>query len=119
MPDRVGIEPLSLEALPAVNREQAPGLAQGRAAYAGARRSGCVGQTSTWTPRPFVLAAAFHASRHTAASLLLEHGVPLEVVPAVLGHASLAITADVYARVSMDTKRWALETLSEAFEVSR
>ena len=60
----------------------------------------------------------FHASRHTAASLLLDSGVPLEVVSAVLGHASLAITADVYARVSMDAKRRALETLSEVFGAS-
>jgi integrase len=47
----------------------------------------------------------FHAARHTAATLLLEQGVPLEVVSAVLGHAGLAITADVYAKVGMDAKR--------------
>ena len=53
----------------------------------------------------------FHASRHTAATLLLEAGVPLEVVSAVLGHASLAITADVYAQVTQDSKRRALSQL--------
>ena len=59
----------------------------------------------------------FHACRtHTAASLLLDSGVPLEVVSAVLGHASLAITADVYARITMDAKRRALEALSDAVE---
>jgi integrase len=58
----------------------------------------------------------FHASRHTAATLLLDRGVPLEVVSAILGHASLAITADVYARVTMDSKRRALEPLSAALE---
>lgn len=52
-----------------------------------------------------------HASRHTAATALLEAGVPLEVVSAVLGHASLAITADVYARVTGDAKRRALAQL--------
>jgi integrase len=57
-----------------------------------------------------------HASRHTAATLLLDRGVPLEVVSAILGHASLAITADVYARVTLDAKRRALETLSDAIE---
>ena len=41
--------------------------------------------------------AAVLASRHTAATLLLEQGVPLQVVSAVLGHAGLAIVADVYA----------------------
>ncbi len=50
----------------------------------------------------------FHASRHTAATLLLDAGVPLEVVSAILGHASLAITADVYAKVTQDAKRRAV-----------
>ncbi len=52
-----------------------------------------------------------HAARHTAATLLLDRDVPLEVVSAILGHASLSITADVYARVSADSKRRALSTL--------
>lgn len=49
-----------------------------------------------------------HATRHTAATLLLEDGVPLEVVSAILGHSSLAITADIYARVGKDSMRRAL-----------
>jgi integrase len=53
----------------------------------------------------------FHAPRHTAAPLLLDAGVPLEVVSAILGHASLAITADVYAEVSQDSRRRALERM--------
>jgi integrase len=61
----------------------------------------------------------FHASRHTAATLLLDRGAPLEVVSAILGHASLAITADVYARVTLDAKRRALEALSDAVEVRK
>lgn len=55
----------------------------------------------------------FHASRHTCATLLLADGVPLEVVSAVLGHAALSITADVYARVSADAKRAALGRLRD------
>jgi integrase len=55
----------------------------------------------------------FHAARHTAATLLLDQGIPLEVVSAVLGHAGLAITADVYAKVGMDAKRRALATLAK------
>lgn len=42
----------------------------------------------------------FHASRHTCAVLLLDQGVPLEVVSAVLGHANLSLSADIYARVT-------------------
>lgn len=56
----------------------------------------------------------FHAARHTTAVLLLDQGVPLEVVSAVLGHASLSITADIYARVTADAKRRALAKLDEA-----
>jgi integrase len=47
----------------------------------------------------------FHVSRHTAATLLLEAGVPLEVVSAILGHANIQITADIYAKVRADLKR--------------
>jgi integrase len=52
-----------------------------------------------------------HASRHTAATLMLDQGVPLEVVSAILGHASLTITADVYAKVTQDAKRRALSAV--------
>ena len=54
-----------------------------------------------------------HASRHTTATLLLEDGVPLEVVSAVLGHSSLAITADIYAKVGRDSMRRALATFDD------
>jgi integrase len=53
----------------------------------------------------------FHATRHTAATLLLEAGVPLEVVSAILGHANLAITADTYAKIRGDLKRRGLAKL--------
>lgn len=49
----------------------------------------------------------FHASRHTAATLMLNNGVPLEVVSATLGHAGLAITADIYAKVRPELQRTA------------
>ncbi len=58
----------------------------------------------------------FHATRHTAATLMLDQGVPLEVVSAILGHAGLAITADVYAKVTADAKRRALSTLGSALD---
>jgi integrase len=55
----------------------------------------------------------FHASRHTCAVLLLDAGVPLEIVSAVLGHANLAITSDLYARPTQDLKRRALVKLDD------
>jgi integrase len=39
----------------------------------------------------------FHAVRHTTATLLLQAGVPVHDVSARLGHASAAMTLDVYA----------------------
>jgi len=56
----------------------------------------------------------FHASRHTAATLLLEAGVPLEVVSAILGHANIGITAGTYAKVRADLKRRGLSKLDDA-----
>jgi integrase len=67
-----------------------------------------------WCEAAGVGGRRFHASRHTAATLLLDRGVPLEVVSAVLGHAGLAITADVYAAVTEDAKRRALALLEPA-----
>jgi Phage integrase family len=51
----------------------------------------------------------FHASRHTAATLMLNNGVALEVVSATLGHAGYAITADVSAKVRPQLQRRAAD----------
>ena len=53
----------------------------------------------------------FHASRPTAATLMLNNGVPLEVVSKTLGHAGLAITADVYAKVRPELQRTAADAM--------
>lgn len=63
------------------------------------------------TQKAGIGARRFHAARHTTATLLHEQGVPLEVISAVLGHASLAITADVYTRIGEDVRRSALQKL--------
>jgi integrase len=55
----------------------------------------------------------FHASRHTAATLLLEAGVQLEVVSAILGHANIGVTAGIYAKVRSDLKRRGLAALDQ------
>jgi len=58
----------------------------------------------------------FHASRHTTATLLHEQGVPLEVISALLGHASLSITADIYTDIGLKAKREAAERIGAALE---
>jgi integrase len=65
------------------------------------------------TERAGVGRRRFHASRHTAATLMLNGGVPLEVVSATLGHASLAITSDVYARVGAELQRTAADAMEK------
>lgn len=41
----------------------------------------------------------FHDLRHSAASILLYAGVPMRVVSEILGHSTMAITADLYSHV--------------------
>jgi len=60
----------------------------------------------------------FHATRHTAATLMLNNGVPLEVVSATLGHAGLSITADVYAKVGKQMQREAADTMQQVLGVA-
>ena len=41
----------------------------------------------------------FHDLRHTAASLLISHETPINVVSAMLGHSKPSVTLDIYAHV--------------------
>lgn len=58
-----------------------------------------------WTP---------HELRHSAASIMLAQGTPLWVVSEVLGHASVAITKDVYGHLIGDEKQEATEAITDA-----
>ncbi len=44
--------------------------------------------------------AVIHTLRHSVASRMLEKGVPLEIVSKTLDHSSIAITAQVYGKIS-------------------
>jgi integrase len=46
-----------------------------------------------------------HATRHTAATLLLQAGVPVQVVAQRLGHAQVSMTLEVYAHALPDMQR--------------
>jgi integrase len=55
-----------------------------------------------------------HELRHSAASIMLAQGVPLEVVSRVLGHSSIRITADVYGHLLDPQRELAATAMSEA-----
>ena len=55
-----------------------------------------------------------HELRHSAASIMLAQGVPLEVVSEVLGHASIKMTKDVYGHLIGSQKREAADAMGKA-----
>lgn len=55
----------------------------------------------------------FHDMRHTAASLLLNAGVPLLKVSKMLGHSKPSTTLDIYAHLIQDKERLAAKTMDK------
>jgi integrase len=55
-----------------------------------------------------------HKLRHSGASLILAQGTALHVVSEVLGHASIAITKDVFGHLVEGEKRSAAESMASA-----
>jgi integrase len=53
-----------------------------------------------------------HDLRHSTATLRLEAGLPLRLVQELLGHASMAITADVYSHILPAYRRQAADVLA-------
>jgi len=53
----------------------------------------------------------FHDLRHTCATLLIETGVPLITVKELLGHANIAITANIYTHTRLPHQAEALKQL--------
>lgn len=53
-----------------------------------------------------------HALRHTFATTALAAGVPLKVVSSILGHASTAVTAEIYSHVTDSMQREAVLLVS-------
>ena len=54
----------------------------------------------------------FHTLRHSFATRLLELGVDVKTVSALLGHSSAKITLDFYAHSLIDQQRAAVERLA-------
>ncbi len=55
----------------------------------------------------------FHDLRHTAASLMLNHGVPPLVVSKILGHANASITLMIYAHSALEMQTQAAGIMDE------
>jgi integrase len=53
-----------------------------------------------------------HTLRHSAATMMLNAGVPLHVVSRILGHSSVSITGDIYGHVNDSSQREAMASLS-------
>nr|WP_030917698.1 tyrosine-type recombinase/integrase [Streptosporangium amethystogenes] len=56
----------------------------------------------------------FHDLRHTCVTLLLNLGVPPQVVRDIVGHSDIEVTMTIYTHVSLDDKRNALGKLGDA-----
>lgn len=55
-----------------------------------------------------------HDMRHSAASIMLQAGVPIPVIANILGHSSVRVTADLYAHVDPSLRRDAARKMHEA-----
>lgn len=56
-----------------------------------------------------------HTTRHTFATRCVEAGMSLQVLKTILGHSSLAMTADLYSHVLPDVKKEAMESVAASF----
>ena len=56
-----------------------------------------------------------HELRHSAVSLLLASGVPLEIVSEVAGHSSIRVTKDVYGHLNVGQRALAADAMERAF----
>jgi integrase len=55
----------------------------------------------------------FHDLRHTAATLMLGRGIHPKIVSEMLGHATVAITLDLYSHVTPTMQRQAAQVLDD------
>lgn len=74
-------------------------------------------RTLTWTFHALCARHGFrkvrlHDLRHSCVSLLLALGISPRVVMEIVGHAAIEMTMNVYAHVSLDNQRTALDLLS-------
>ena len=54
-----------------------------------------------------------HTLRHSAATTMLESGVPIHIVSRILGHSTISITVDIYGHVSDEGAANAMQLLNK------
>lgn len=57
----------------------------------------------------------FHDLRHSVATILFAAGIDLKVISELLGHSSIAVTSDIYARLLPDKQRDAVNKMGNLF----
>lgn len=55
----------------------------------------------------------FHDLRHTATTLMLDHGVPASVVSRMMGHANPSVTLNIHAHSTLDMQTRAADVMDE------
>jgi integrase len=60
-----------------------------------------------------------HDVRHTTATLLRRAGVPIKDVSTILGHSTVAVTADIYTHTLRDDSTAAMNLLATRLEAAR
>ena len=59
----------------------------------------------------------FHDLRHSSATLLLAHGIPLKQIQEWLGHSDFATTANIYAHLDVKSKERSAAVMEEALRL--
>jgi integrase len=62
---------------------------------------------------------SMHDLRHLAASMMIPAGVPLAVVSKTLRHSTVAITGDIYAHLTAEVAREAVDAMAAALDAAR
>ena len=60
-----------------------------------------------------------HDVRHTTATLLRRAGVSIKDISTILGHSTVAVTADIYTHTLRDDSTAAMNRLSDRLEAVR
>lgn len=61
----------------------------------------------------------FHDLRHTAASLMLNHNIPVLVVSGILGHSKPSVTLDIYAHIYHQSQDAAAQLMEDLVTPTR